>query len=358
MVVSGMRIKYATYMLPKTTGHTGDGVTHRESGSWVRFSRYDSDAGLIVAGANSHFSAYDPIAEHRRKRDAGEHTALDGLLSIAARRLRDRDAPNVWNADELAWCAENGLLGLLHHECQEIRCPPVQLETPSAMLGSHAQSVFLARGSYWVAVQRHRYDAGLAGFVCGERSGTWQGFLDRYFDGDRTPDGSVIAGLLGAVDIEESNAVVTALRESDRLEAPPKSATPEASWRVYREQWQDWLLAAVALASGVRDRDATILNELMSKTGVHVKSHDGNIKRDFQSASLLGTLAFLAAEDLSGGYRFVQCPASGCGTFFVSTRNDATYCKRECQDRAKKARKREIKKRLRQRIHQSHQSPA
>ena len=111
-----------------------------------------------------------------------------------------------------------------------------------------------------------------------------------------------------------------------------KNLAVHSAWAQYSESLDDFAEAVRRLRLGVMHRSSWELDYLLSKSSPTVTN--AGIK--FTCPSLLVTLAIIAAEEMTAGYRLRQC--ASCHAIFTTSAYQAKYCSQRCQWRELKRR--------------------
>jgi hypothetical protein len=306
------------------------GGTSAGRADWVRFDRYEIAGGWIRPAKKAAFNLYRPAEDHFGKRCTSERPALDWLVDLGA-------AVNPSHAEILHWCDTFGALGLLHQTCISIDTPAWEWTDSAGR--SFVQDRFMACGPGWLCSHLEAAEhpracammlAAVGAFDGQGREATsvslegWDGFCTMFFPAvhpqDRYAHNFGLKALLG-------------------LEATGLGA----AWSDYYEPVELWLKSARKISNAVRAQDAEALSSLATRSGIRVERDGSKLKQAIASASLLGMLAVIAVQELTGGARPVQCAARGCGRIFLTYAYQAEYCSGPCQWRERKARQRALK---------------
>ena len=143
--------------------------------------------------------------------------------------------------------------------------------------------------------------------------------------------------------------------------AYPMPTTPKF-WKLYGEPVEDFVAAGLALETSirmlcslrgktrltqrqqeVREQALDVLNGLAGTTSPYaVSDQNGAYRQDLQLTSLIGALAMMALQDLTGGGQDIHiCAAKDCGRVFTSKAYQAAYCTERCKKRAEMQRYRD-----------------
>lgn len=305
-----------------------NGGTGLDGRFWMHFSGYEIwrpacgwDASIIPSRTASG-TVYDPMEDHRRRRNTGVPTALDRLLSLARPTVPDEHLI-------LEWVRDFGLFGLLPHEAVTIRLPP--LEFHIRQKSEFLQDVFVRHGARWRSRTVEDFAnppaelVRLRPVVCGisdsmepeETLLPWEDFGHRYFRRRVS-----------------SNYFDTDLRLPALLGLPTTSLTE--SWSKYGEPLEEWVRAAQHFARAVMSGDCIVLDEIASRAGLTIEREGLEFRQRMRFSSLLSALAMIAIQELTGGFRPVVCAAFGCGKTMLTSAYQRRYCSDVCQWRQRK----------------------
>jgi hypothetical protein len=312
---------------------------------WPRFEAYELEDGLIKPKAGAKVEWYDPwFEEEKRRAEGGGESPRNSLLRIADRIERSSlrsivEAPShaEWlgkkeTRDLLEWCAQNGLLGLLHHQIILVRLPPSRLHFSA--LGWIARTELL---NSEVPVDTPRgapAPADQPPVAADPSQGIYRGIVN------------------GDIDTEPLPGRWSRFFPDVPLEQALSSFASEKSWRLYGEPLGELVTAVTALSLALKDvaimqasgvRSATVgqrgryhwsFRDIAMIASVATPSPymDEHLKPRprWLSPSLLGSVAMLTLLDLYGGHAAVVC--KNCGTVFLSKAPQAKFCTKRCRD--------------------------
>jgi hypothetical protein len=304
-------------------------------GEWWRFERYTILDGAIVPTPGAHLLEYDPWKPYRANvfgyrtvdrpytpllelwRYLDRSVDSDGESPDLAREIA---APSAWQGKPedavLAWCQENGLLGIVPVIETSITLPPVQLaEDPTAP---------------WVQKKYERV------------GGRW-----RSEDEPVTP-------LLAKFSSRE--VVFDRLQAGSSffptgVEFIPRPSTREF-FRVYREPVEEFISFAAMFGLCVDrvcglDERADHLPQRFTQSVAHgvldrwsqgcassfrINEKTGRSQAVSLSAGLLASYALMFLWDHAEGRRALRC--KNCCRYFISNDPRATYCSPKCRNTA------------------------
>ena len=332
--------------------------------SWWRFERYVPVNGVIRPAPGARGERYDPwdaFQAARRGRPVGESSRrrvelpYQQLISLAreyseAPKKRTAGRPRQTEKRLLEWCAENGLLGLLHHQLIAAKVPARADEKKaiSGMVMERTTSGWSSRLIPAKGRRRGRTSRDLSGML---RDGTllrwfptgelrWEPFAgewSHYFPPE-SPLHMPEASRSGCEDPDD-----------DALEETPPLPNQEAFWRDYGEPLPNVIEAGLCLADAVelvrpgrkdgdtdsgwiRKRGAMALAELAaSVTPIIGGERDVGDGLRWSAPSLLANLALMAMSDIAGGARIISCKR--CGAPAITRSHRGLYCSERCRNR-------------------------
>jgi len=338
---------------------------------WPRFSRYVIDGGYLRPAAGAKLSWYDPWEDFLavRRSSASAAVAFGSLL-----RLLDRARVKMPSADEiarvgrrhvspskedggllrpalvtyaidepavLAWVAEHGLLGLLHHRLEAAY---------SYDRGVLSSFVSWSRGA-WRRVE-NEVDAG-------SRDALRSTARDR---GEPNESYAVVRPLAApGAEVRLSDkawaAYFPTLTKAD-LARVPNMLADGTVWPYYAESIDDFIGAAVSMRTLLtslrepkrRGFDAgsglLFLEELLQPVRRTLRVGAGGVLEPaWASPSLIGNIGAMIFDDLTRQGRVAEC--ARCGRPRISRR--ASYCSEACKKAAEMARYRARQKTKRRR---------
>jgi len=333
-----------------------------EIGDWWRFDRYIIEDGAIRPAEGSRLSTYDPWADYEASRlhGGGQEAPYQTLLSLV-QQLRF-DATNTLTPESASllceWCSSYGLLGILTQEYdhlpmrflwdRETIAPPEDYKTagPEGLrVDPHILGAWLwnppnswGEIPYWIrTILNYREGPQVA------PSRALYSYMIHASECIESPDGykqPLISKPLTeqfwrdyqepvAEFVERARDLTASLKH---LASPIPPDIRDGGWAV----WQDGKLDL-----GYIDfwDDITYLNELTSTAsfGVQIDA-TGKPQRILGFRSLLGTLALMILQDVTGGRMVRVC--ANCGAPFTSTSPKAAYCSVRCRNTAQKRRQR------------------
>jgi hypothetical protein len=337
---------------------------------WVRFARCEVRDGVLRPARGARPEPYDPWEDYRAARSGwggrGGPAPYESLLELvwAVRLLPGLpgEPPRLEPASEVivtAWCAANGLLGILSHETEVAYLAPRWTAQPD----------FRAVGIPLVPVRRS--------YVWGPWG--WQPAEDVWWrthtpalekapkqEGALVPrahqselwgppssigrlleEGTVVQAPLGATWGRYFPDVPAREKESHAYPAP----LSDEFWAAYGEPVEAFLAAAALFAQtlqgldrGLREGEDTLTfvrrhasadRAFFNLTaGVQPSfdlTEDGGYARAWRAKSLLAAYAMMAYLDLTAGRRILTCEV--CGKPFVSAAYQARYCSARCRKR-------------------------
>ncbi len=363
--------------------------------TWWKFSEYElSPDGRIRPAEGAAGERYDPWQAFQKARRGRPKRRLDAadaktasrrrrvelpyqqLISIAheyasAPEKRGVGRPRQTEATLLGWCAENGLLGLLHHQLIAARFPPAVQErddfsgmsmvrTASGWSSESIPRRMARTAEGWASESTPRrkprrmrsgYLASvmpsgtlLRWFPTGElRFDGFDGEWSQYFACDsplRTPAASLRGSQAAGLGPEDEAQFMG-------QEAWPPLPGDEAFWREYGEPLPEFVAAGMRLAEAVHliglDQQQEP-NQHLARVGARdlaelsepvvprlAANAEGSWDLSWSSPSLLGSLALMAMGDIAGGARIISCRS--CGVTAVIRSETGAYCSSRCRER-------------------------
>lgn len=338
---------------------------------WPRFSRYMIAGGYLRPAAGARLSWYDPWEDFLavRRSSASAEVAFDSLL-----RLLDRARVKMPSADEiarvgrrhvspskedggllrpalvtyaidepavLAWVAEHGLLGLLHHRLEAAH---------SYDRGVLSSFVSWSRGA-WHRIE-NKVDPGI-------RDALRSMARDR---GELNESYAILRPLAApGAEVRLSDAAWAAyfptLPKAD-LGSVPDMLADGSAWPHYAESIDDFIGAAVSLrtllaslrepkrAGFAAGSGLLFLEELLHPVRRTLRVGAGGVlEPTWASPSLIGNIGAMIFDDLTRQGRVAEC--ARCGRPRISRR--ALYCSEACKKAAEMARYRARRKTKRRR---------
>jgi len=329
--------------------------------------------GYIRPAKDAHLEQYAPWALYRRTAASDEiaeapHRALLELIPTLD-RLTIPDSTQELIVD---WCRRYGLLGILHQETHMAVLAPRWRES---MPGMRVHNETKARPVQPVARRLIRH---VRGWDDRSEIGSRLYTSDHLDDGELVRQGQQLPAkwqehgwdqpwsLRRATTGEWLRQplaptwgrffpdVPEAERETHDYPAP---GSPEF-WRLYAEPVEEFLHAAATLhralnafqmlTSGPTEDEPRVdptsayqavahLDSLFS--GVNPVLHfasDGTAHLQWNSASLLGSIAMMAVQDLLAGSRMLVCANTPCGELFLAHKYQAKFCSDRCRRTAQK----------------------
>jgi hypothetical protein len=354
---------------------------------WPRFEAYELDGGLIRPKAGAKVEWYDPwLAEEERRIEGDSEPPRNSILRIVDRILEPavraaqladarlskmqaqafvafdhppvEDLGKTLGRELLHWCAQNGLLGLLHHQLLQVTLPPAYT-VPHERTDSRVrpgEKLFYARQEYLRAEATGWW-----------RSGYWStapGSADarrgdpvpaaRWSKRVHRPRGAYRRIIDGAISTEPLPGRWTRYFRDLPVEKAVAVLDSEEGWRGYGEPLDDLVSAIAVLSFALRQiasrrtsgaRRAADLTEgefraynwhirlvatmaWPATPAPYIDAHL-NPRPRWSSPSLLGSLAMQTLLDLYGGYAAVVC--KNCGTVFLSKAPQAKFCTTRCR---------------------------
>ena len=356
---------------------------------WPRFDAYELDDGLIRPKAGAKVEWYDPwLAEEKRRTEGGGESPRNSLLRIVDRILEPSLPANVrddspWSeralrellagdhplmeglgrkvrGDLLGWCAQNGLLGLLHHQLLEVILPPVLLgpykRADSDVRPQSGDTRFWTKQDYLRAEATGWYRSFLLGKarVSADAQKGQPVPAARWSKHVKPPRGTYHGITDGAVSTEPLPGRWTRFFGSLPLEETIAGLSSEEGWRSYGEPLEDFVAVAGAISLALRQvaliresgaptkaaltefqywcyDESVRLVATVASVAVPAPYIDDHLspRPRWSSRSLLGSLAMMTLLDLYGGYAVIVC--KNCGTVFLSRAPQAKFCTTRCR---------------------------
>lgn len=348
-------------------------LVRHSAGLWWKFDRYDLKDGYIVPAKNARLTRYNPWNDYWDARDARtrdqQQPAYSSLLQLLTeiKTLPASDTGRLEpNRDSrhaiLEWCAQYGLLGLLHHVTQAVYLPGRTVKGQAAPVYGE----YLRESTGW----RSRFHT--AGRHI-ETAGNWDAVWDPFsrgtaVDGDL---GTVICSPFGSLTaatstIEEEWASFFPSVPIDQRRTypyPPPYSTP--FWKLYGEPLDLFLRMAGLLRETVdafnhpegisiaaidvvpppdggvpharKDRRSDSALQRLHLLTSPVRMSLGSYKRGAQvvwcAASLLSAFGAMLCEDLADN-RHHRCEE--CQRVFISNQPTVRFCSKKCLNTATK----------------------
>ena len=341
--------------------------------TWVRFSSYRIVNGYIRPAKDARLEQYSPWTLYRRPAASDEvaeapHRALLEMIP----RLDRLTIPDSTQELILDWCRRYGLLGILHQDTHMAVLAPRWRGSMPGMLVHNEANVRLLQP---VARRLIRNPRGW-----GDRSETGS----RLYASDQLDDGELVrqGQPLPAQWQEHGWDHPWSLRRAsggEWLRQPlastwgrffpdvpeperetydyPVPGSPEF-WRLYAEPVEEFLQNAATLHRTLNTFqiltsgppadeprvDPTSAHQAVAQldslfSGVHPILHfasDGSAHLQWNGASLLGSIAMMAVQDLLAGSRMLVCANTPCGELFLAHKYQAKFCSDRCRRTAQK----------------------
>jgi hypothetical protein len=320
------------------------------AGCWWRFSRYEVRDGLIGPAPDAVLEPYAPWDTYRRYRDrpgAGA-TPYQRLLDLLARIRFEPSArgrpPRLTSDSEaslLSWCGQFGLLGTLLQRVDAVvlaprwSSPSLEPEPEDGLVAARIRYLRTSEG--WQSSRFWEMDATRTTARCDDPGRINQLVLEKLMSDGGLRSFVRIRSLDRPVSTNEPLAstwgnhfpgVPLAERETY---AYPLPAT-EAFWKLYAEPVDEF-----AIARGRRS-----LHALTFPASPVLVAHDEGFDQAWSAPSLLGHLALMLLQDMTGHQRLLECEV--CQRIRTSPRASARYCSDRCRNTAQKRRQRERKR--------------
>ena len=319
-------------------------------GEWWRCSRYELVDKTIRPAPGATVSAYDPWKRYwatlEGRVSEPPYLKLTNLLLDFPSPAEIRKGAQLSTEQEeglLAWCSENGLIGLLPELVQSATFIgwehfPDGTTLPDA-------TTFQRLGDKWIKFDRDP-----------NKQNTW-------------PERSqVVVSRLGGTDVWFESVDQSWIHyfpwvspeQADNYEFP--LPLTEEFWRQYGEPLNLFVMAASSLAEIVRrlstpnegDFESVMYGTMTEQKALHhlqaqVRSSspsihrmgNGTIMQQWRSPSLLCAMSLMLMEDLAGDLSLYRCP---CGRVVASSYPDTRYCSPKHREKYRKRAQREREK--------------
>ncbi len=325
-------------------------------GHWWRFSAYELHDGYFRPAHSAVLEEYDPWGAYAQaRRPSGFKAPYETLLALV-RRTRSRDwlLDDRTSEDLLAWCAGNGLLGVLPHgltvllempwsmgSFREFRHWPRQPPVPRRWAPPDSIAELAAGPTAVSSVRQVARDGRV--FTHSTVPGTWE---------DMTVQTTTLDGLM-----TQQTDVPTAFAPYFPGWPEPEFPLPgsEQFQRHYCEPVSDFFEAASALTDGVdalfklgqappmdaelqrrTEEAARLINGLLQPVRpVYQVRANGGVGRFWEAPSLISMFAFMALQDLDSGIHVKECPV--CHEHFLARDRRQMYCTPRHKFRAEKS---------------------
>ncbi len=340
-------------------------------GWWKRFSRYEIRDGYILPARGAKLSRYDPWADYRVARSGTkEQQPPYQILLELLEDLRFRPAsggalaltPEA-EARLLAWCARNGLLGILPHRTLMVVFPP---QWEPEMEGNRkgllpSLRTYARTNTGWFLRISQQLVGGAEWRGAAHEKG--QPIPEEYWP-KQWPKPGVLIGELHKGGWKWESVTETWARFFPDIPRGELTGYPyplpltEDFWRIYAEPLDAFVSGAAALRDALKDLTATeakspgvehgrrILHALLGPVSPALDIVDGGqFRQRWVATSLLASYSMMAFQDLVEQRQVLICRI--CGKLFISGAWQATYCSPRCRHTAQKRAYRDKKRRKR-----------